>query len=78
MYQKIIIQNNKPLQNEMLFSNTGTQIYMILSYVAAAAADGWRGNTWFSPVGDSGIVAKPGSWLTKVVISHSKEKFYAI
>ena len=44
-----------------------------LSYVAAAAADGWRGNTWFSPVGDSGIVAKPGSWLTRVVISHSKE-----
>ena len=44
------------------------------SYAAAAAADGWRGKTWFSLVGDSGIVANPGSWLTKLVMSQSQQE----
>lgn len=28
---------------------------------------------WFSPVGDSGMVASPGSWLTRLVMAAASE-----
>ena len=35
-----------------------------------------RGDAWFSLVGDSGIVARPGSWLTRVVIIKVTKNIY--